>query len=396
VQSRPLSQRPLAWALGAGVTLTSLVTAGHSPLTPGVSGLYSNPTLAAVIGFCILNGVAAAFAPRWRWPVYLMAVASWLLLSIWASIVVGSYYAALTLRSRLRLGLYLIFFTTLIWVPFATPQMHAIIGWPRAFLFATVLTALTVGLPFLLGLLVKSWRQANDATQREQESRVQQAQLAERARIAREMHDVVAHRVALMVLHAGALELYGDDQHVTAEAALIGSTGRTALHELRDVLGLLRGSDTEAPIAPPDPPLPSQLALLAEEVRAAGVPVEMRVEGEPPPAERCEAHLKAERAVLRIAQEALTNVVKHAPGAHTLLTLRRSPEGLEVSVENDPPRAGAEASPIKFHGSGLGLLGLRERVSVLNGQLTTTHRPDGGFTVHAHLPWDPDAGQPTA
>jgi signal transduction histidine kinase len=193
------------------------------------------------------------------------------------------------------------------------------------------------------------------------------------------MHDVVAHRVALMVLHAGALEVNAPDDRSATEAALIRTTGREALTELRQVLGVLRapeGAQTGADNVAPQPDL-SDVERLLSQARTAGLTVTFAREGARRP-----LPLVVQRAAYRVIQEALTNVAKHAGGAQTAVVLRYLPSTVEVVVENKPPLRGVDPLP----GSGLGLVGLRERVAVLDGRLEAGPRLDGGYRLVAVLP----------
>ncbi|MFJ9605811.1 sensor histidine kinase [Kitasatospora sp. NPDC101176] len=243
-------------------------------------------------------------------------------------------------------------------------------------------------LPLAIGLwratrlrLLESLRAQVEQAEQARAADVAAARTGERSRIAGEMHDVVAHRVSLMVLHAGALEVSAADEAVVRQAALIRETGRAALQDLRTVLGLLRAPEDIA-LAPP--PTLERLDDLVRSSREAGTDVRLVVEGRPRALSAATEH-----AGYRIVQEGLTNVHKHAPGAGTTVRLRYAADLLEVSVRNGPA-AGAPAAP--FPGSGHGLLGLRERVEVLGGTLRSGPQPDGGFLVAAELPAanDPD------
>ncbi|PWU47609.1 hypothetical protein DLJ47_30180 [Micromonospora sp. S4605] len=219
--------------------------------------------------------------------------------------------------------------------------------------------------------------------EREQEARAERARAEERARIAREMHDVVAHRVSLMVVHAGALEVTAADPATVEAAALIRSTGRQALTDLREVLGVLRqasGGVAPAPAGaglPGTAPLPGLGAVdeLVRESRAAGLRVERQDEGTP-----AAVPATVGRTVYRVVQEALTNVRKHAADAEVTVRLQHLTGGIEVSIRNGPSTAGAG-----LPGAGLGLVGLRERVELLGGRLEAGPR-DGGFLVRALIP----------
>ncbi len=198
----------------------------------------------------------------------------------------------------------------------------------------------------------------------------------ERRRIARELHDIVAHSVSVMVVQAGGgRRIAGQDPARAAEAARrIAGVGDEALREMGRLLGVLQAG------AAPAPPLETQgvdgLERLAERARGAGVPVTVRIEGR-----RSAAPEGVERAVYRVVQEALTNVLKHAPGASTEVVLTFGATALEVSVVNDagPPGKG-------LRGAGRGLEGMAERVRLAGGELHAGARPGGGFEVRARLP----------
>ncbi|MFG1842067.1 sensor histidine kinase [Micromonospora sp. NPDC049175] len=239
--------------------------------------------------------------------------------------------------------------------------------------------------PALLGLyvgtrreLVERMRERAERLEREQHQRVAQARSDERAHIARDMHDVVAHRVAVIVLQATALEsARGGD--AVARGRQIGAIGREALAELRALVGILRGDD-DAPLAP-QPGL-TDLDALVEDSRRLGVPVTLEVEnvtGERLP-------LLIEHAAYRIVQESLTNVHKHAPGARTRIRVRQTPQSLRVTISNGRGRPGT-TPPLPVGGHGL--LGLAERVHLIGGKLTSGPTPDGGFSLAAEVPIAP-------
>ncbi|MCX6522084.1 MAG: histidine kinase [Actinobacteria bacterium] len=214
--------------------------------------------------------------------------------------------------------------------------------------------------------------------------RAERARLAERTRIAREMHDVLAHRISLVALHAGALEVARDlpPAQVRESAALLRVTAHQALEELRDVIGVLREEPgQERPSTVPQPTL-ADIPRLVEETRRSGARIdfEMDVDG------AATAPGPLGRDAYRIVQEALTNVGKHARGTRAQVRVAGAPNrGLHVSVRN-PAAVGIQEHPA-VPGSGTGLLGLQERVTLANGVLV--HGPDasGDFVVEADLPW---------
>jgi signal transduction histidine kinase len=250
--------------------------------------------------------------------------------------------------------------------------------------YALVVTVLVVGVPILLGLwvgsrraLVAHLREEAERLERERHLEAAQATAQERARIAREMHDVVAHRVGLMVLHAGALEVSLADPGAAEQAALVRQTGREALEELRQVLGVLREGEDKVPLEPQ--PTLADLDRLVQQSRDAGMEVSVVVAGE-----RRRLPATLERTAYRLVQEALTNVHKHAANAATEVEVRYRREGLEVTVRNDRPDGPRPG--LALAGDGHGLLGLRERVTLLGGTFQAGPRLDGGFEVCVWLP----------
>jgi signal transduction histidine kinase len=243
--------------------------------------------------------------------------------------------------------------------------------------------AVLVLLPGAIGIYVRTraqllaaLRERANRAEAEQELLARDAVLTERTRIAREMHDAVGHRVSLMVLQAGAIEMAArDPERVEQLAGQAQTAGRQALDELRQMVGVLRAEETDdAPLAP-QPGL-SALPQLIDESRQAGMAVVLTdLPGDAPldPA--------VSRAAYRIVQEALTNAGKHAPGAAVSVAVERSAGELVVRVVNGPGSA-VEGAP----GGGYGLVGLGERVRTLGGRLTAEPRLDGGFSVEAALP----------
>ena len=225
----------------------------------------------------------------------------------------------------------------------------------------------------------------------EQHLRVEQARQAERARIAREMHDVLAHRVSLLSVHAGALEFRPDapPEEIARAAGVIRSSAHDALRELREVIGVLRADedvDDDDGLERPQPTL-ARLPALVEESRTAGMQVRLTLE----PTGDDAVPDALGRTAFRIVQEALTNARKHAPGGVVDVTLRGGREaGLGVEVVSRRPvgrRDAAVLSAVELPGAGTGLVGLAERVSLAGGELA--HGPDdrGDFVLRATLPW---------
>ena len=216
--------------------------------------------------------------------------------------------------------------------------------------------------------------------ERERDAQAQIAAAAERARIARELHDVVAHNVSVMVVQADGAAFALDSSPARAREALtaISRTGRQALAEMRSLLGVLRSADeSDAELAPQ--PGVEQLAELLEQARAAGLPVSFTIEGVPRPLPPGSA-----LAAYRIVQESLTNARKHGgPAVTAAVTLRFCEDQLVIKVTDD---GRARAVPADGDGLGHGLIGMRERVEVHGGTVTAGPRPGGGWRVTATLP----------
>jgi signal transduction histidine kinase len=219
----------------------------------------------------------------------------------------------------------------------------------------------------------------------DQEERARWAVAEERDRIARELHDVVAHSVSVMTVQAGAARrLVGSDPRQAGEAmASIERTGRQALAELRRLLGILRREDDAAALAPQ--PSLEHVELLVAGARDAGLQVELQVDGEPRP-----LPTGVDLSAFRIVQEALTNCVKHAGPTTAHVQVRYGAHALELEVW-DAGRGVPTGAPGAARGDGHGLIGMRERVALFGGELEVGPRPGGGFQVRARLPLEATA-----
>jgi signal transduction histidine kinase len=234
---------------------------------------------------------------------------------------------------------------------------------------------------WLAGVLVRARRQAASDAARiaAMQRQAEQATAAERARIARELHDIIAHHLSVVVLHAAGARASGGADPATLEE--IEHSGRQALTETRRLFGVLREPAEQAGRAPQ--PGISELPALAGSLRAAGLEVSLSIDGDHaalPPAVNVSAY--------RIVQEALTNVLKHAGPARAEVTVGCADSAVTIEVTDDGP--GNPAPPaVKGEGEvggGQGLAGIRERVAVFGGDLRAGPRPGGGFTVCARLP----------
>ncbi|WP_030941854.1 sensor histidine kinase [Streptomyces sp. NRRL S-646] len=284
--------------------------------------------------------------------------------------------------------------------------------------FAAITTAIGMTAPpLLLGLyvgarrrLMESLRERADSLERElqllaerAEERAEWARNEERTRIAREMHDVVAHRVSLMVVHAAALQAVArkDPEKAVRNAALVGDMGRQALTELREMLGVLRSGgagrgERSVPLVAVgvaaavaaskaadegEGPCLEELEELVGQSAAAGMVVDLSVEGDV----RSYA-AEVEQTAYRVVQEALTNVHKHAAGAKTYVRLAHRVSEIAMQVENEPPPEVGSASSARLPSGGNGLVGMKERVTALGGVFVSGPTDAGGFRVSAVIP----------
>ena len=228
---------------------------------------------------------------------------------------------------------------------------------------------------WLAGVLVHARRQTASLAARsaELQRQAEQAAAAERARIARELHDIVAHHLSVIVLQAAGARAAGKPAEASLEK--IENSARQALSETRRLLGVLRDPDEEAGLAPQ--PGIGDLDALAASVRAAGLPVHLVIDGDP-------AALPAavDVSVYRIVQESLTNVLKHAGPARAEVTIGCAADTVTVEVTDNGTAEPGRKAPAGGHG----LAGMRERAAVFGGELAAGPRPGGGFAVRARLP----------
>jgi signal transduction histidine kinase len=281
------------------------------------------------------------------------------------------------------------------WFGMRPDRRQAIAGWAALQITAVVAgvvdhspagdyvwTFVTTSIAWIVGFALGQRLRATDVTRRladqAEAEREEQARLAvaeERARIARELHDVVGHSVSVMTVQASAVRrLLEADQEKEREALLVvEQTGREALAEMRRMVGVLSRPD-EAPALAPQPSL-EHIEKLVSHTRETGLPVELRIEGTPVP-----LPAGIDTTAYRIVQEALTNAVKHARAAKAEVVVRYENGAVELTVSDDG-RGGGDGG-----GSGHGLVGMRERVSVYGGELDAGPQPGGGFRLRATLP----------
>ncbi|MFC8731433.1 sensor histidine kinase [Luteimicrobium sp. NPDC057192] len=253
-------------------------------------------------------------------------------------------------------------------------------SWWLNVLFAVIVTGALALWGMYVGSrreLLWSLRDRADQAEQRQELRVEQGRALERERIAREMHDVLAHRISLISMHAGALAYRTDlsPEQVRETASLVSEKAHEALAELREVLGVLRATEPTRP-----QPTLVDLSALVDEATATGMRVRLD-DTVPDPAAVPD---RIGRTVYRLVQEGLTNARKHAPGSPVTVEVGGAPDGwLHVVVRNG--RNGL-ADPTAATGAGLGLVGMRERVELAGGRLEVREDP-GAFVLEAWLPW---------
>lgn len=223
--------------------------------------------------------------------------------------------------------------------------------------------------------LVRALTERAERAERERDLRAAQARADERARLAAEMHDIVTHRVSLMVLQAGALRVTAPDDATRRAAEDLRAAGCQALDELRDLVGILHAAPGET-----DPLSRAELSELVGEADAAGTPAELFCAGDP-----AQASPLVGRTIYSVVREALTNVRKHAPGASITVRVWYEPACIRVAVHNTAP-TGDPTPGLAGTGSGLGLAALRRRIDLVRGTLRAEPTPDGGFRVDASLP----------
>ncbi|GAA4449365.1 sensor histidine kinase [Phytohabitans houttuyneae] len=325
---------------------------------------------------------------RRRWPVAICLIVT--VAGIWSATSIGAalvafFTVAVHRRFVVALAVAVVGVATGFLFPLLRPEWGSSSFWVD-FAWATIITALVLAWGLVVRArrqLVHSLRDRAHRAESEQQLRVAQARQAERTRIAREMHDVLAHRISLLSLHAGALEFRPDapPAEVARAAGVIRASAHEALQELREVIGVLREDPAEDAPDRPQPTL-ADLPGLVDESRLAGMRVRLdrRVDdlGAVPVA--------VGRNAYRIVQEGLTNARKHAYGSTVdVIVTGAAGDGLSVEVRNPWP-VGVPAGP-EIPGTGTGIVGLTERATLAGGRLEHGRTPSGDFRLWAWLPW---------
>jgi signal transduction histidine kinase len=332
-------------------------------------GAWRLQVVVAVVARLIVPPVGWAGPP---WPATLVFVALYV-----------TYAVAVRLELHLLVGVWLVTDATIVFGYVVTGAGRDTLNEAYvAILFATIVIAYG----YLLGTRRRLQRELVQGREREQQQQARSALLEERARIARELHDVVAHHMSVIAVRAetAPFRIPGLSEEVKDDMAETGAIAREALTEMRRLLGVLRGADAGAERAPQ--PGMDRLEGLVAAVRGAGLAVDLHItDGQRPlPA-------GVELSACRILQEALSNTLRHAPGARATVEVGYEPDRLRLRVHNDPPPASGERPPPALPGHGI--VGMRERAAMLGGTLAAGPTSDGGYLVEAVLPLEADHEQ---
>ncbi|WP_338673773.1 histidine kinase [Streptomyces sp. SCSIO 30461] len=389
----------VALALGIATVYYGIDNANNvvvREIAPGVEIVIPRPSGPSGLAFMVTLAVIAsgALALRRRYPVAVLCVVTAATLATPQSVLRLTFYAFIiavysaAVYSPYRVATLAALAVSVVLVGTSGNSVTPIV--PNEYIALLILVPMAVA---AIGL--RTWKLRTDegrtrlsALEREQAEALRRAVEHERARIARELHDVVTHNVSVMIIQAGAARKIMKTSPEEADEALLAveAGGRAAMTELRHVMGLLtmadegEGTDGGADLADtaaeltPQPGL-DQLETLVGRVRDTGLPVGLTVTGPPRPLPP-----GLELAAYRVVQEALTNTVKHASGATAAVTVEYGPERLRVEVTDTGGHPGAGA------GSGRGLIGLRERLAVYDGTLNVGRRLTGGYRVEALIP----------
>jgi signal transduction histidine kinase len=289
---------------------------------------------------------------------------------------------AVRLELHLLVGVWLATNVVVFWGYFVTGPRRSSFGGEAN--VAIILLAVLLAYGYLVGTRRRLQRELVEGRQREEEQQGRRALLEERARIARELHDVVAHHMSVIAVRAETAPFRMPElpEAVKDDMAETGAIAREALTEMRRLLGVLRGADAAAEFAPQ--PGMDRLEGLMAAVRGAGLAADLRVVGVQRPLPP-----GVELSAYRILQEALSNALRHAPGAPATVEVDYQPERLRLRVHNQaPPVRGERPRPAS---PGHGLIGMRERAAMLGGTLTAGPDGEGGYLVEAVLPLDAGA-----
>jgi signal transduction histidine kinase len=359
------------WIIAAVLAGASLL---QISLTPGPAGRQA-------LGALFATAICATVAFRQRYPAIAGVAAQAIVVldfDTWHNLQLGFYsiawwcslYGLAVWSSRWRFAASAAFVAFTDLLPAGRNTGHPVVNSAAGGLAVGTVVAM-----LLLRRIVGDRDSKTLLAERERDVAAREAVVGERARIARELHDAVAHSVSMIVIQAGAeRRVLGEDGGSTRDVLqTIEQIGRDALTEMRRLVGMLRTDSADR--LTPQPTL-ADLPTLMTQVGEAGLPVEFRVDGE-----RRELPIGIELSAYRIVQEALTNALKHAGRAHACVSVRYGPDSLELEIADD-----GAGSPADVPSGGHGLVGIRERVTLYGGTFDASARRGGGFAVRVLLP----------
>ncbi|HEX3491182.1 MAG TPA: histidine kinase [Streptosporangiaceae bacterium] len=369
----PTARQYAVDAVIAAVVITLQLLGSHA-----ATGWHEHAAAPGVAAYLVLAAGGGSLLARRRYPVAVLAItlASALTAAelgasvVWLALVVAFFTAVLARKRAAAIAALIIGYLGAIWPPWRISQ--------RGHSSVTMALGLAACLIFLLLVaeLIRNRNQRAADAQRRRDEELRRRASEERMRMARDLHDVVAHNIAVINVQANTALHLMDRQPERARTALsnINDVSKQALVELRSVLGVLRGVDGAAPRAPA--PGLAQLGDLVDHATAAGLNVRVEEDGQPGP-----LPADVDLSAYRIIQEALTNTARHSRGTQATVRLGYADHGLEVAVDDDGPPSGSSHG-----GSGNGIAGMTERATALGGTLRAGPRPGGGFQVRAWLP----------
>jgi signal transduction histidine kinase len=378
----PRSAAARRWAADAAIAVVVIaIQAGGSYASAGWHGSHAT---AGVTAYLLLAVSGASLIARRRYPVGVLAVtlaaAIWPGAAshaglIWIALIVAFFTAVQARQRAAAVASLVIGYAASVWPPWLIGRPgHATAG------FAVGLAILLL---FLLAIaeVIRARGQRAAALERSRQEELRRRAGEERMRIARDLHDVVAHNISVIRVQANTALHLMDRQPGRARSALttINEVSGQALVELRSVLGVLRAVDDSAPRAPA--PGLARLGDLADNAAAAGLAVRVQESGQ-----RAPLPADIDLAAYRIIQEALTNSARHSGGMTATIRIVYGEEALVVEVDDDGARRSPGRSPGQAHGAGSGIAGMTERAAALGGMLQAGPRPGGGFAVRARLP----------
>ncbi|MFF4349558.1 sensor histidine kinase [Streptomyces sp. NPDC001530] len=354
------------------------------PVPPGEVVPHVEERSSMIWPLVVLAALPLAYRRRYPLTAFAVVMGATLVMvddATWMNVVtcvLGAYSAVMYSRHRTRAKAGMVLAAVLAGLAFKNTE-PILPGWSSPAVVLFIAGALAGLVRFWQRQLAASRYRYTELQQAQQEA-MRRAVAEERSRIAAELHDVVTHNVSVMVIQAGAARKVMDAAPERSKKALLAveAGGRAAMAELRHVMGLLAAPDHERPDGLEPQPGLGQLDALVERVRAAGTPVRVAVSlpPDPPPP-------GVDLAAYRVVQEALTNTIKHAPGADAAVMIGYTEDCLEIEVTD----TGGVRDAVPTDGNGRGLIGLRERLAVYKGELTSGPTLAGGYRIKARVPW---------